>query len=109
MSQQMQHTGITLKVCTNAAAIVNDLLQIVDAGAIITATKVKRCDLIVHHHYSMLIEKQRIFFQLCFYFRNNLQSLFECSVHEMLIDPGCCNIHPGLDAEVVMLLYTWSM
>src|SRR5688572_30181558 len=104
MSQQMLQAGIALQIGTKFAGFINDFLQVIYTGAVITAAKIQGRNFVVEHHDPVLIKKNSILFQFFFNIRHQLQPFFECSQHKMLVNLGSAYINESLYTKVIMIL-----
>src|SRR5690348_463244 len=100
----MQEPCITLQVIPQAYIIVDDLLQVIYAGAVIAAAEVEAGNFIVQHHHAMRVDEQGVFFQFGFDFIYQRKSFPEGACKKMMINLSLRYIEKRLYPEVVILL-----
>src|SRR5688572_26607335 len=101
----MLQTSITLKVGSDLPRFINDLLQVIDTGAVIATSKIKGSNFIIQHHDSVRIQEKGILFQLFYYAWYRVQPFLKCAHHKMLVDLGRTDIDKRLYAKIIMILY----
>src|SRR6185503_17144493 len=63
VGHEMKNTRIALKIVAHIDLIINDALQIIDTGGIVTAAKIQGSDLIIQYEQTMPVDEQIIFRQ----------------------------------------------
>ncbi len=66
VSQQVHQACITLQVIAQVIFIVDDFLQIVDAGIEIATAEIQHGEFVIQYQYTVAVEEDLVFFQVLF-------------------------------------------
>ena len=99
---QVQDAGVALEVVAQVHLVVDDTLQIVDAGVIVSAAEIEGGYFIVEDQDTVSVDEEIVFRQFLFDVGHQLESFPEVAQHKDLVDLGRGDIDKGLDAEVVI-------
>ena len=103
MGHEVQYAGVALEVVAEVLLIVDDPLEIVDAGGVVGGAEIKGGDLIIQNEDAMAVDKEVVFGEFLRDGGHHLESFFKGAAHEYLVDLGGGDIDEGLDSEVVVL------
>ncbi len=109
VSHQVEDAGITLEVVAEVHLVVDDTLQVVDAGIVISAAEIKRGYFIIEDEDTVSVDEQVVFGQLLFDIRNQFDPFFEGAHHKDLVDLRGGDIDKGLDTEVIIFSYAIAL
>ena len=102
---EVEDAGIALQVVAEVQLVVDDTLQVIDTGIIVSATEIEGGYFIVEDEDTVSVDEEVVFGQFLFDVGYQLDPFLEVAYHKDLVDLGGGDIDKGLDPEVVVLYY----
>ena len=102
---EVEDAGVTLQIVAQVQLVVDDTLEVVDAGVIVSGAEIEGGYFIVEDEDTVSVDEEVVFGQFLFDIGHQLDPFFEVAHHKDLVDLGSGDIDKGLDAEVVIFYY----
>src|ERR1700710_3003428 len=100
----MHQSRITLQIVAKINMVVDDGLQIIDRGIIITTAKIESGNFIIEDECAVMIYIAGILTQFFSNLRNQRQALLKGAGHQVPVNFRQINIDPGMYPEIIVVL-----